>query len=160
MSFNWVFLLSVFSILLPISGGAKSEGASNDTSIKIEKELSDEKRYATSYKKFNEINGVIVDQTMTRFGEDFYKPFSQLMNARFENLEVNLTVKERPTALSGSIISVIHRNTVIFRTAITPGRKKTELEAQRAVSVVSRHIDKWEVNERFMDRFDIARDEF
>lgn len=142
----------LFVVIMTFSISVNAVEDSNQSAIqKLEEQ---------SFTDYNEVTGVIIDRTITRLGDDFYKPFSLLINSRFDALEINLIVKERPTAMSGSIISVIHRNTVIFRTAITPGRKATEEEVKRAVSVVSSHINKWKLERMIGDTFDLAHDEF
>lgn len=108
----------------------------------------------------NEVDGLIVDQTMTRLGDDFYFFFTQMMNDRHGSLKENLTVKERPTALSGSIISVFHRQKVIYRTALSPGRKHAEDKARDALDAVTSYLIRWKAQLTYQDTFDLERDEF
>jgi len=108
----------------------------------------------------NEVNGLIIDRTMTRLGDDFYFFFSQLVNERHGSLKENLTVKERPTALSGSIISVSHRGKVIYRTALSPGRKRAEDKAREALNVLTSYLIRWKAQLTYQDTFDLERDEF
>ena len=114
---------------------------------------------AKQFSDFTEVGGLIIDRTMTRFGEDFYSNFSQLLNDRYDNLDENLTVSERPTALSGSIISIHHRNKLIYRTALSPGRRQAEEKAQQALRAVNAHIIRWEAERLFQDTFDLEYDE-
>lgn len=113
----------------------------------------------TQFADFTEVGGLIIDRTMTRFGEDFYSNFSQLLNDRYENLDENLTVSERPTALSGSIISILHRNKLIYRTALSPGRREAQEKAEQALRAVNAHIIRWETERLFQDTFDLEYDE-
>lgn len=108
----------------------------------------------------NEVDGLIIDRTMTRLGDDFYFFFSQYLNERHGSLKENLTVKERPTALSGSIISVLHRERVIYRTALSPGRKQAETKAKAAMNVVTSYLIRWKAELSYQDTFDLERDEF
>lgn len=108
----------------------------------------------------NEVDGLIIDHTMTRLGDDFYFFFSQMMNDRHGSLKENLTVKERPTALSGSIISVSHRNKIIYRTALSPGRKQAEEKATEALNAVTSYLIRWKAQLSYQDTFDLERDEF
>jgi len=106
-----------------------------------------------------EISGVVIDRTMTRLGEDFYSLFSQKLNDEFEDLEENLTVKERPTALSGSIITVFHRQAIIYRTAVSPGRDQIEAKVDDAIKAVSSYVVRWRIERYLKDTFDVDYDE-
>nr|WP_299018760.1 CsgE family curli-type amyloid fiber assembly protein [uncultured Photobacterium sp.] len=106
-----------------------------------------------------EITGVVIDRTMTRFGEDFYSLFSQKLSDKYEDLEENLTVKERATALSGSIITVFHRQTIIYRTALSPGRQQIETKVDDAVKAVGSYMVKWRIERYLKDTFDVDYDE-
>jgi curli production assembly/transport component CsgE len=108
----------------------------------------------------NEVDGLIIDRTMTRLGDDFYFFFTQLMNERHGSLKENLTVKERPTALSGSIISIFHREKLIYRTALSPGRQHAEDKAKQALTAVTSHLLRWKTQLSYQDTFDLAQDEF
>ena len=108
----------------------------------------------------NEVDGLIIDRTMTRLGDDFYFFFTQLMNERHGSLKENLTVKERPTALSGSIIGVYHRDKPIYRTALSPGRKHAEDKAKEALNAVTSHLIRWKSQLTYQDTFDLDQDEF
>ncbi|WP_153448424.1 CsgE family curli-type amyloid fiber assembly protein [Vibrio algicola] len=105
------------------------------------------------------INGLIVDQTMTLLGKNFYFYFSQLMNESHEKLNVNLRITERPTALSGSIITIFHINTAIYRTSLSPGRQQAKLKAEEALRNINYYLVKWKIEKRFEDNNDLASDE-
>ncbi len=112
------------------------------------------------FNDFNEVSGVVVDRTITRLGEDFYFFFTQQLNAQYPDLTENLTVKEIPTALSGSIIEVFHARRAIYRTALSPGRRQAKERAQEALRVVGNYIVRWEAERLFQDTYDLEHDEF
>ncbi|WP_086980999.1 curli production assembly/transport protein CsgE [Vibrio aphrogenes] len=105
------------------------------------------------------IDGIIIDQTMTVLGRNFYFYFSQNLNEQHEDLSINLSVKERPTALSGSIITVFHFNTPIYRTSLSPGLQQAELKAKQAVDNISYYLLKWKLERKYSDKTDLAPDE-
>lgn len=113
-----------------------------------------------SFANFDEVSGLIVDRTMTRLGEDFYFFFSQKLNDQYSDLKENFEVRERPTALSGSIIGVYHSGKAIYRTALSPGRRQAQEKAHEAVNAVSDYIIRWQVERLFKDTFDLEHDEF
>ncbi|USD67150.1 curli production assembly/transport protein CsgE [Vibrio sp. SCSIO 43136] len=140
-----------------------SFAATKSTGVEESKPLENgpalEDKSAPAFHDFTEVGGLIIDRTMTRLGEDFYDAFTLKMNEKYDSLSENLTVKERATALSGSIISVTHRNKIIYRTALSPGRRQAEEKADQALRSVSAHIIRWEAERLFQDTFDLDHDE-
>jgi curli production assembly/transport component CsgE len=157
-----VTVLTLFSTLFFISSAlAKIE----DTTQKLEhdKPLENNQQLEVkkpSFQNFDEVSGLIVDRTMTRLGEDFYFFFSQKLNDRYENVKENFEIRERPTALSGSIVGVYHSGKPIYRAALSPGRRQAQEKADEAVSAVSDYIIRWEAERLFQDTFDLDHDEF
>ncbi|MFA0440918.1 curli production assembly/transport protein CsgE [Vibrio sp. 10N.222.51.C12] len=143
---------------LTLNVNAKSEEDNLENTDKTTNSEADKLR--TPFNNFNEVNGVIVDRTMTRLGENFYFFFSQKVNDKYPELEENLTVKEIPTALSGSIIEVYHSRKTIFRTALSPGRQQAKERAEDALRVVGNYIIRWQAERLYMDTYDLDYDEF
>ncbi|MEH0667410.1 curli production assembly/transport protein CsgE [Vibrio scophthalmi] len=141
------FLLMMFSVLSVAQKAEVSDEVSDDGHLE-------------NNEFYIEVEGLIVDRTMTRLGDDFYFFFTQYMNDRHGSLQENLVVKERPTALSGSIISVVHRDKVIYRTALSPGRKTAQDKAKDALSAVTNYLLRWKAQREYQDTFDLERDEF
>ncbi|WP_122032450.1 curli production assembly/transport protein CsgE [Aliivibrio sp. EL58] len=102
-----------------------------------------------------EIDGLIIDRTLTRLGRDFYVAFSMKMNSKYDGIDVNLTVKERPTALSGSIIGVYHFDKVIYRGALSPGQRQADEKAEQAIESVNQYIIRWKTEKLFTDTYDL-----
>jgi curli production assembly/transport component CsgE len=102
-----------------------------------------------------EIDGLIIDRTLTRLGRDFYVAFSMKMNSKYDGIDVNLTVKERPTALSGSIIGVYHFDKVIYRGALSPGQRQADEKADQAIESVNQYIIRWKTEKLFTDTYDL-----
>lgn len=106
-----------------------------------------------------EISGVIIDRTVTRLGEDFYSFFSRDIYEQYPTLDENIFVKERPTALSGSIITVFHFSTPIYRTALSPGRRQAEDKSADAVQALQRYLLRWKLEQKYRDKSDLADSE-
>lgn len=109
--------------------------------------------------KSYEISGVIVDRTVTRLGKDFYSFFSRQIYEQMSGLDQNLLIEEKPTALSGSIITVYHLSTPIYRTALSPGRQQAEDKSAEAVEKLQQYILRWELEKKYRDKTDLADDE-
>lgn len=150
---NCTATLSILTISFCVMAEQKLE---NGPALEDSSKLEAQGGLATN---LDEVNGLIIDRTMTRLGANFYTAFSQLVNDRHENLKENITVKERPTALSGSIITIFHLGKPIYKTALSPARKLASERAEQAMSVVSSYISSWEVQRLFQDKFDLDSDE-
>ncbi|WP_420833778.1 curli production assembly/transport protein CsgE [Vibrio pelagius] len=144
-----------------VSAGEKSHRLENGAPLENGTNFEDStKSLKEQFNDFSEVNGIIVDRTITRLGDDFYFFFSQSINENYPNLKENLTVKERPTALSGSIIEVQHSRKPIFRTALSPGRRQAKERAADATRVVGNYIIRWQAERLFQDTYDLDHDEF
>ena len=77
-----------------------------------------------------EFTGLVIDQTISKFGHDFYEYFI----AEWEPPDDSsiLTIRERPGAILGSVISVEIDDTVVFEDRLTPLASTTEEKAQDA----------------------------
>jgi len=133
----------------PIENGPLLE---NDEPLEVQDRLE-------SLDSLREIDGVVIDRTMTRLGEEFYSLFAQKLEDQLDELKENISVKERPTALSGSIITVFHRQNIIYRTALSPGRQNVEEKTDQAVSAVKNYVLRWRIERYLKDTFDIDYDE-
>ncbi|OCH47276.1 curli production assembly/transport protein CsgE [Aliivibrio fischeri] len=118
-----------------------------------------EKKTIDEVQDLIEIDGLIIDRTITRLGRDFYSAFSMKVNNKYNNLEVNLTVKERPTALSGSIITVVHFERIIYRSSLSPGQREADEKAEQAVQSINQYLVKWKAEKLFSDTFDLGSSE-
>ncbi|MCM0147299.1 curli production assembly/transport protein CsgE [Photobacterium galatheae] len=139
----------------PLENGRKLE---NGQTLESDEPLETKGRLE-NLDSLREISGAVIDRTMTRLGEEFYSLFAQKLEDQLDELKENLSVKERPTALSGSIISIYHRQNLIYRTAISPGRKNIEDKADQAVSAVRNYVLRWRVERYLQDTFDVDYDE-
>lgn len=102
------------------------------------------------------LGGIITDQTITRFGRDFYSGFSQAWQAPEGLDDVNLTVRERPSARWGSLVWVEYRNETVFRTFIFPGRSDPEALGSDAARQVAERIARYRMEQLMFTDPDLA----
>jgi curli production assembly/transport component CsgE len=148
MKFYILFKICIFFLFPLIVNGAENK-------IILESPKALEESSVDEVDDLIEIDGLIIDRTLTRLGKDFYFSFSIKMNSKHNDLDVNLTVKERPTALSGSIIGVYHFDKVIYRGALSPGQRQAEEKAEQAIEAVDRYIVRWQTEKLFKDTYDL-----
>lgn len=67
-------------------------------------------------------SGFIVDRTITQFGGEFVRVFSQTWRALPGTQEFDITIIERPTARYGSLVWVEYNNRPIARAFLYAGR--------------------------------------
>lgn len=101
-----------------------------------------------------EIAGLIIDQTQTRIGHEFYRNFVtfQETEALKGIKDYNIIVIERASPRWGSWIwievgSFISRKTV-HRTILKPRTEEIEEEAEKAVMVIKEYLDHLEEYEK------------
>nr|WP_240478417.1 curli production assembly/transport protein CsgE [Vibrio fluvialis] len=121
----------VYAFSLSFLLASASVSASQEDSGKLENNQQLENNEPLN---LNDIDGLIIDRTMTRFGNNFYTEFSRYINDQHEDLKENLTVKERATASQGSIISVWHAQKLVYRTTLSPGARQAQEKAKAAIA--------------------------
>lgn len=65
-----------------------------------------------------EVNGLVIDQTRTRIGQNFYREFSTLWGEPKIEMAYNITIQETPDARWGNMIAVFVNNHTVYRTTI------------------------------------------
>ncbi|MCF7362150.1 curli production assembly/transport component CsgE [Vibrio diazotrophicus] len=130
------------------------ESAGDQSPIEDSQQLED-----GEHDSLDEVNGLIIDRTMTRIGNMFYSEFAQQLNESEENLKENLTITEKTTAKFGTIMTIWHSQKVVFRTSLSPKMKESKEQAAKAVRTVQDYLTKWRIQRMYSDTFDLAHDE-
>ena len=73
-------------------------------------------------KGLEQASGFIVDRTVTHFGGEFMRLFSQAWRALPGTEEFDVSVFERPTARQGSLVWVEHNQRAVARAYLYAGR--------------------------------------
>lgn len=87
-----------------------------------------------------EIDGLVVDETQTKVGRDFYDVFYRLWQAPQDAFNFTVTVKERPSRGRGSIIVVQLNDEMAFQSQLQPKYDVIESAARQAVYYVHRKL--------------------
>lgn len=89
-----------------------------------------------------EINGLVIDQTQTRVGAEFYRLFTLFWELPRieENPRVSIMVVERASAQWGFWILILVNDNVAFQSVMKPQPDDIERDVRMAVSAVQQHI--------------------
>jgi len=105
-----------------------------------------------------ELSGLIIDNTISRFGHDFHRYLSfQLQDT--EELENDLVVRERPSARWGSLVWVEYGPRTVYRRFLQPNMTEIEAIAEDAARVILEDISRSKLQNLLQDTFDMDRDE-
>jgi curli production assembly/transport component CsgE len=98
--------------------------------------------HAPSYasNKSNEIQGLILDRTVTLSGHSFYKKFSAHWLAANLSQPSNIVLTETPSARWGNLIVISSQNKILYRTSIRPGKPFNNSIIKEAASTVSQNV--------------------
>ena len=106
------------------------------------------------------ISGLIVDDTVTFIGRQFYDAFASAWLDQGIADGRNLSVHEQPTARSGSRVWIEHNRQNLFQVFLPPIRANIEDTARRAAASVARRFKTLEVERALSRNPDLAPDEF
>ncbi len=113
---------------------------------------------AAPYAGEEPIQGLIVDSTITRFGHDFYRAFSDRL-ADTSEMNLDLVVRERPSARWGSLIWVEQDQRVLYRQFLQPNTSQVTDSAYLAADQVVEAIARRRLEELLQDNTDMEKDE-
>jgi len=84
--------------------------------------------------------GVVVNQTLTMVGQDFYQFFVAAWRDKPLSERYSVSVHERPSARLGSQVWVEYANRRMFQTFLPPARARLRQAGEEAVEVVYQSI--------------------
>jgi len=105
-----------------------------------------------------EIQGFLVDNTISRIGHEFYRHFSQRL-LDTSKLDFNLVVRERPSARWGSLVWVEYERRTLFRSFLQPNTAQLQEVAYLAADQGREAITRQKLESLFHDSFDMEKDE-
>lgn len=107
--------------------------------------------------------GLILNRSMTRFGHRFYREFViDYQDIGGMVSHGGLTIIEKATARSGSVITITHNRKVIFKTVISPANNNIDEQAEIAARKVAQILKQQQQQAgwgQWLDP-DLASDEF
>lgn len=88
-----------------------------------------------------ELDGMVIDDSRTRVGHDFYDLFYQYWQAPENASNYTIRISERPTPTLGSIVTVKVNDETIFQYRVQPRYSIIEEAAQYAVQVTREYLE-------------------
>jgi len=102
----------------------------------------------------------VLDNTISYNGHEFYRRFVPLLAEKTAQLYFDsVTLKESRSRRSGSLISIEHREAVLFQIVVYPGDQYLDSKAQRAAAIVGAKISQSQMDGVFTQDGDLAGNE-
>ena len=87
-----------------------------------------------------EIDGLIINETKTKIGQDFYEFFYNSWEAPQAITGFSLIISERPAGSMGSWVWIDVDETTVYQNRLTPKPDEIEVAASGAVGIVSTYL--------------------
>ena len=87
-----------------------------------------------------EIDGLVVDLTMTRIGREFYEVFYRLWRAPDGALNFTITVQEQPLPGTGTSVTVLVNEEIAFQARLQPREDVIDGAARAAIAAARRRL--------------------
>ena len=104
--------------------------------------------------------GVVVGQTVTVAGQDFYQYFSSLWRDKPTNEKYSITVRERPSARLGNLVWIEYERMTLFQALLPVSRSQIRPVSEQAVEIAWQRLMELEIERKFFNDADLAKDEF
>lgn len=105
------------------------------------------------------LEGVVLDHTMTRIGQEFYQAFVSAWRELGEIDSISLALYERPSARWGSLIWVEHKSGRLFQVFLHPGRLRARESGEQAAALVFQRVGQMEVEKTLFKDPDLGNEE-
>lgn len=104
-------------------------------------------------------SGVVLNQTITVGGQDFFRHFSAAWRDSPLSERVIVIVREQPSARLGNLVWVEYSRTKVFQTNLPPSREQIRKLGSEAAAVVQEAIVSTEVEQATLVDSDLAKEE-
>jgi len=91
-----------------------------------------------------EIDGLLVNETKTKAGNDFYGMFYDGWEAPATAKNYSITVSEKPYQLTSSLITISINEEIVYQSILQPRQDLIESQTQEAIGVVQNYLTNYE----------------
>ena len=99
----------------------------------------------TGTESFIEIEGLIVDETRTKIGRDFYDIFYNKWVAPQNVKDFTITISEKPMPRLGALVSIQINDMHVFSDFVQPRWEIIEERAEVGIEQVRNYLENWEM---------------
>jgi LysM repeat protein len=82
-----------------------------------------------------EINGLVINETRSKIGDQFFNVFYQHWETPEDAPDFMLTIEEKPMPSMGTLVTVLIDNRAVFQTKLQPRYQVIEQQARQAVTI-------------------------
>lgn len=157
MSFRQIFTAilalkgSLFALLLVLAPGAHADAS-------IQPELRAQDLNGRSVEEA--YGGVVVGQTVTVTGQDFYQYFVARWRDQPSSERYTISVHERPSARLGNLVWVEYERMRLFQTILPVSRSQIRPVGEQAAEITWQRLMELELERALYNDADLAKDEF
>lgn len=108
----------------------------------------------------SDYGGVIVDQTITVIGQEFYKNFAMLWHEKANTERYALAIRERPSARQGSRIFIEMGQRRIFQAQLPSNRANVQALSEQAANAAYDNVVDADLQKLLLRDPDLAADEY
>lgn len=135
----------------------KASAEEKEKPAKVRKKETPNERMATTEQELmEEITGLIIEETMTRIGYEFYEFFFTHWEAPKGVKDYNISIDERASPLWGSWIQVKIDANVVWSKLLKPRSEEIEEAAKQAVKVTKEFLSHYEEYKRELEGPDMV----
>lgn len=91
-----------------------------------------------------EIDGLLVDNTKTKVGRDFYDLFYASWEAPEQAKNYTITIQEKPFRLTSTLIVVLINDNVVYQSVLQPRQNIVEELSQQAIAFTYNYLQNYE----------------
>ncbi len=104
--------------------------------------------------------GVVVGQTVTVTGQDFYQYFVARWRDQPSSERYTISVYERPSARLGNLVWVEYERMRLFQTILPVSRSQIRPVGEQAAEITWQRLIEFEIERKLYNDADLAKDEF
>lgn len=104
--------------------------------------------------------GVVVGQTVTVPGQDFYQYFVARWRDQPNSERYSISVHERPSARLGNLVWVEYERMRVFQTILPVSRSQIRPVGEQAAEIAWQRLVEFEIERKLYNDADLAKDEF
>ena len=104
--------------------------------------------------------GVVVGQTVTVGGQDFYQYFVARWRDQPSSERYTISVHERPSARLGNLVWVEYERMRLFQTILPVSRSQIRPVGEQAAEITWQRLIEFEIERKLYNDADLAKDEF